>query len=64
MEDFTVKVFVGFDGVHGVLVVDVGKAFAGVGFAVDGEVDLRARTGDISDAYDRNWEAVFQRGVR
>lgn len=41
LEDFAVKVLVGFDGVHGVLVVDVGEAFTGVGFAIDGEVHLR-----------------------
>lgn len=64
MEDFTVKVFVGFDSVHRVLVVDVGKTFAGIGFAVDGKVDLRARTGDVSDVYGGNWKAVFQKEMR
>lgn len=32
---------VGFNSVHGVLVLDVGETFADVGFAVDGEMDLR-----------------------
>lgn len=40
LEDFAVKILVGFNSVHGILVVNVGEAFAGIGFAVDGEVDL------------------------
>lgn len=41
LEDFAVKMLVGFNSVHGIFVVNVGETFAGIGFAVNGEMDLQ-----------------------
>lgn len=64
LEDFAVKVLVGFDGIHGVLVVNVGETFAGVGFAVDGEVDLQVRARMLVIRMAGIWRLIFQREMR